>query len=314
MQYLFHSLSFLISQLNLDVFPPPGNTQLSSPYPRPHLPSSAPSDYRPISLLSLVSKLLEKHIANILLDHLFSHNLIPPNQFGFLPNRSTTDALITTCQQIHSSLDSSSNVCGIFLDIRKAFDSVSHAAFLRKLDSLNLPPNLLSWFSSYLDGRTQSVRVGKSVSSSLPVISGVPQGSILGPLLFIIFFNDIASILPSFSSNMILYADDILLLHTINSPSDIDSINSQLDVISSWLTSKSLHINILKTKYMIFSHRPQAYFDQLPTIKIADSAIDRVSSFKYLGIVLKPNLSWSAHIHLLRKKAKKILGLIYRQF
>ena len=222
--------------------------------------------------------------------------------------------MITTCQQIHSSLDSSSNVCGIFLDIRKAFDSVSHAALLRKLDSLNLPPNLLSWFSSYLDGRTQSVRVGKSVSSSLPVISGVPQGSILGPLLFIIFFNDIASILPSFSSNMILYADDILLLHTINSPSDIDSINSQLDVISSWLTSKSLHINILKTKYMIFSHRPQAYFDQLPTIKIADSAIDRVSSFKYLGIVLKPNLSWSAHIHLLRKKAKKILGLIYRQF
>ena len=295
-------------------FPTPWKHSIVVPIPKTSPPSSAPSDYRPISLLSLVSKLLEKHIANILLDHLFSHNLIPPNQFGFLPNRSTTDALITTCQQIHSSLDSSSNVCGIFLDIRKAFDSVSHAALLRKLDSLNLPPNLLSWFSSYLDGRTQSVRVGKSVSSSLPVISGVPQGSILGPLLFIIFFNDIASILPSFSSNMILYADDILLLHTINSPSDIDSINSQLDVISSWLTSKSLHINILKTKYMIFSHRPQAYFDQLPTIKIADSAIDRVSSFKYLGIVLKPNLSWSAHIHLLRKKAKKILGLIYRQF
>ena len=223
-----------------------------TPIPITSPPSSASSGYQPMSLLSIVSKLLEKHIANILLDHLYSHNLIPPNQFGFLPFRSTTNTPITACHHIQSSLDSSSSVCGVFLDIRKAFDSVSHIALLQKLYYINLPSNLCSWFNSYLSGRTQSVRVRKSISMPLPVLSGVPQGSILGPLLFIIFFNDISSLLPSFSSNLILYADDILLLHPANSLSDITCINSQLHEIFSWLSLKSLQINTHKSKYILF--------------------------------------------------------------
>ena len=261
-----------------------------------------------------MSKLLEKHIANILLDFLYSNSIISPNQFGFLPSRSTTDTLIAATQAIQSSLDHSTPVCGVFLDIRKAFDSVSHSGLLHKLSSIGLPSHLYSWFCSYLANRTQSVKVGNSVSSTLPVLSGVPQGSILGPLLFILYINDIPDLDPEFLSRMFIYADDILLLHPISSTSDIFSVNSQLQAINLRLSEKSLKLNTEKSKYMIFSFRPQAYFDSFPPVMISDITLERVYSFKYLGLLFKPNLSWSSHIQNICKKAKKVLGLIYRHF
>ena len=215
---------------------------------------------------------------------------------------------------ILSSLDSSSSVCGVFLDIRKAFDSISHPALLQKLYSIDLPLNICSWFYSYLTDQSQSVRVGECLSSPLPVLSGVPQGSILGPLLFIAFFNDIVKLSPSFSANLYLYADDILLLHPISDSNDIISLNSELSSIHSWLSSKFLQINVSKSKFMIFSHRPQFSFNHLPQVKISDSILERVSTFKYLGIIFKPNLSWSDHILYARLRAKRTLGLIYRHF
>ena len=154
------------------------------------------------------------------------------------------------------------------------------------------------------------MRVGKSVSTPLPVLSGVPQGSILGPLLFIIFLNDITSLLPSSSSSLILYADDILLLHPVNPPSDITCFNSQFHEIFSLLSSKSLQINTHRSKYMLFSHHPQSYFNTFPPFQISNSKTERVFSFKYLGLFLKPNLSWPLHTTSICNKAKRVLGLI----
>ena len=315
------SISFPLSQIfNCSIisgtFPKAWKSSIIVPIPKTSPPSASPSDYRPISFLSIVSKLLEKLIANILLDHLFTNNLIPPNHFGFLPSRSTTDALTSVSHSILSSLDSFSSVCGVFLDIRKAFDSISHPALLQKLYSIDLPSNICSWFYSYLTDWSQSVRVGECLSSPLPVLSGVPQGSILGPLLFIAFFNDIVKLSPSFSANLYLYADDILLLHPISDSNDIISLNSELSSIHSWLSSKFLQINVSKSKFMIFSHRPQFSFNHLPQVKISDSILERVSTFKfkYLGIIFKPNLSWSDHILYARLRAKRTLGLIYRHF
>ena len=285
-----------------------------SPIPKTTPPSSAPTDYRPISLLSIVSKLLEKHISHIITDHLYTNQLIPPNQFGFLPQRSTTDAIISVSQSILSTLDSSTSICGVFLDIKKAFDSVSHPLLLQKLHSIHLPPHITLWLHSYLSDRTQSVKVGTTHSSPLPVTTGVPQGSILGPLLFIIFFNDISSLLLSSSSRLFLYADDILLLHPVTSPSDCSLISSQLSIISQWLSSRSLQVNTQKSKYLYFSFQNQAIFNTYPPISISGSPIERVRTFKYLGITLSHNLSWSTHINSLICKSKKLLGLIYRQF
>ena len=238
-----YPLSFIFNQLvSTGSFPSSWKHSIIVPIPKSSPPSAAPSDYGPISMLSIVSKLLEKHIANILVDFLYSNSLISRNQFGFLPSRSTADALIAATQAIHSSLDHSTAVCGVFLDIRKAFDSVSHSRLLHKLSSIGLPSHLYSWFHSYLANRTQSVTVGNSVSSTLPVLSGVPQGSILGPLLFILYINDIPDLDPEFLSRMFIYADDILLLHPISSTSDIFSVNSQLQAINLRLSEKSLKL------------------------------------------------------------------------
>ena len=192
---------------------------------------------------------------------------------------------------------------------------MSHSGLLEKLYSLDLPPNLCSWLYSYLSGRSQRVRIGTSLSNSLPVSSGVPQGSILGPLLFIIFFNDIASLSLSPSSKLFIYADDVLLLHSVICPSDITSLNLDFQIISSWLSQKSLCINLKKIQvYMFFSFHPQLIFNHFPSVLISGSCVERVYSFKYLGVLLTPNLSWLPHINFLRSKAKRMLGLIYRQF
>ena len=145
----------------------------------------------------------------------------------------------------------------VFIDLKKAFDSVSHAHLLAKLYSLDLPSFLFSWFKSYLTGRSQCVHIGTSLSNSLPILSGIPQGSILSPLLFIIFFNDIA-LFPS--TKLFIYADNVLLLHPANCPADIAFLNLDLRTISLWLSQKSLCINVTKSKYMFFPFELSLYF------------------------------------------------------
>ena len=284
------------------------------PIPKSSPTSSSLSNYRQISLLSLVSKLLEKHIHSLLYDFCISNNLISPFQFGFLPYRSTISALLYSTHTIFSLLESYSSVCGAFLDLRKAFDSVPHLPLLNLLASSNLPPPLLNWLHSYLLNRTQRVVVNGSSSSSLLVSSGVPQGSILGPLLFLIYVNRLTNLHFSHLTHIILYADDILIFKPISSPADMSSFQSDLDLISSWLSSRFLQINSSKSKYIFFSHKSFSYFDSFPNLTISRSPIERVSSFYYLGIILYSSLSWSPHISSVCLKSRKILGLLFRHF
>ena len=284
------------------------------PIPKTIPPSSSPGDYRPISLLSLVSKLLERHIFNILLDHLYADGTLSDEQFGFLPNRSTTSALLSATQYIFSSLDRGVPMFGVFLDVRKAFDSVSHRLLIEKLLLHHVPLNLVHWFNSYLCNRSQCVRVCNDYSVPAPVYSGVPQGSILGPLLFVLFINDIGSLSLSPHSKLILFADDILLLHPLQSSSDLSPIQSDLNSITSWLSLNLLSVNPAKSKYMIFALKSQQCFDYLPPLQLNNLSIARVFTFRYLGILLSCNMTWASHISSISKKAKRLLGLIYRQF
>ena len=194
---------------------------------------------------------------------------------------------------------------------KRSFDSVCHRLLIEKL---HVPLNLVHWFNSYLCNRSQCVRVCNDYSVPTPVYSGVPQGSILAPLLFVLFINDIGCISLSPRSQLIPFADDILLLHPLQSSSDLSLIQSDLNSITSWLTLNLLSVNPAKSKYVIFALKSQQCFDHLPPVQLNNLSIDRVFTFRYLGILLFCNISWASHISSISKKAKHLLGLIYRQF
>ena len=167
---------------------------------------------------------------------------------------------------------------------------------------------------SYLTSRSQFVYINGSFSHKSPVLSGVPQGSILGPLLFLLYINKICQTKISPHSKLVVYADDILLLHTINSPTDFSSVQSDPNSIVSTIASIHLTINPAKSKYMIFSLHPHILNSPTPNILILNSSLERVYNFHYLGLLFSPKLSWSDHIQVCTKKARRLIGLIYRHF
>ena len=175
------------------------------------------TNYRPISLLSLPSKLLERIVHSRLLSYILSNSILSTSQFGFRPSSSTQEAIITATEEWHHHLDAKANVAVVFFDLSKAFDSVPHLGLLRALSRIGVSGYLHRWFSSYLTGRSQRVVLDGCSSASLPIHSGVPQGSILGPLLFSIYINPLASLSLSSSTRLLLYADDILLYKPIRS-------------------------------------------------------------------------------------------------
>ena len=205
-----------------------------SPIPKTSPPSGSTNDYHPISLLSLVGKTFERHIFDLInfYDHLKLSNFLSNQQFGFRPGFSTETAQLFATNSWFSSLDHGISICSVFLDLKKAFDSVPHQPLLNTLATLNLPSHLLCWIHSYLSNHSQRVKVSGSLSQPCQVLSGVPQGSILGPLLFLIYINDITNISLSPQSNLILYADDILYFHPVISSSCMTSIQNDLNTIS----------------------------------------------------------------------------------
>ena len=271
-----------------------------------------PNNYRPISLLSIISKVLEKHIYSLIVNHLTEHQLLSDAQWGFLPGRSTVSALLSTVHQWFKLLEDGKDVCAVFLDFRKAFDSVPHIPLIEKLQHIDLDEHLILWIKSYLSLRIQSVAVDGATSSPRPVISGVPQGSVLGPLLFLIYINDITTISLSPLSQCVLYADDVLLYRLIASPQDARAIQHDIEEVQQWASSNYLKLNATKCKYMIISRKPSVTYTF--TFYLNGVPLERVEIFKYLGVLLKSNLSWSDHIAMVCSKARKLLGLLYRQF
>ena len=201
------------------------------------------SNYRPISLLSNISKVLERCVLVKTRDHLLQY--VSDNQHGFIPGRSCTTQLVQVLECIGQQLDNGKQTDIIYLDMSKAFDRVRHDVLLDKLQNINIRGNLHSWFSSYLSGRKQRVTVPGGTSTSLAVTSGVPQGSILGPVLFLLYVNDIHDTV--IASSVSCFADDTKLFKTINNQTDANLLQNDLDNLSTWSTSSGLNFNELKT-------------------------------------------------------------------
>ena len=204
--------------------------------------------------MPILSKVLERHVHLLLLKHLCSSDPISNSQFGFLKGRSTTGALVTAIDDGHTHLDNGLDVCVVFFDLKKGFDSVPHNALLRKIAALKPDPHLYHWISNSLCPRTQAVGVNGKTSSTLPVISGVPQGSVLGPLLFLVYTDGLAGIQLS-DSTLILFADDIVTYRPICDASDFMLLQSDVDTISDWIKSNLLNLNAKKCKQMVITRK-----------------------------------------------------------
>jgi hypothetical protein len=268
-------------------------------------------NYRPISILPVFSKVFEKIVFNQLYNYFQSNKLFYIGQHGFRREHSTETATLEFVDDIIQALDKNQHPFSIFLDLSKAFDTLDHNILLSKLEYYGITNTPLMWFSSYLTKRYQYVDINGISSNLLQIRTGVPQGSILGPLLFIIYMNDIASVSSTFHT--VLYADDTNLTGTINAfNSPAVMINEELNKIHSWMCVNKLSLNVKKTKLMVFSYKNNRTSLNFPDIKLNNNKIERVSEFKFLGIYIDDKLSWNNHVNYIGKKLSKVIGILKR--
>ena len=285
-------------------------------------------NYRPISLLSAFSKILEKIVAKKLLTHLSENNLIYDHQYGFLPGRSTEQNLLHVTNYITNALNEKMYCIGIFIDLRKAFDVCSHEILLKKLSLMGITGPALKWFESYLKNRTQFVDLNGAQSDEKELLLSVIQGSILGPILFLCYINDFHFCTKLFTT---LFPDDgsCLAKHT-NLKILIEFVNSELQKVANWFLSNKMAVNTSKTKYIIFRTQGKPIDDT--NLKVVFNSneigtqndptkifnIERISnsgatkSFKLLGVLLDEYLSFDAHINHICNKVSKSLYIINR--
>ena len=272
--------------------------------------TSKNSNYRPISLLSIFSKLFEKLMHKRLYRFLEICDALFCMQFGFRSGHSTDHALISLTETIKSSLDNKRFGCGIFIDLQKAFDTVNHDSLLQKLEHYGIRGTALKWFQSYLTNRKQFVSINGHSSSQRDMTCGVPQGSVLGPLLFLIYIND----LPKSSKllSFYLFADDTNIYFESDNLSTLaKKVNNELRKVRLWLDCNKLALNIDKTNFVLF-HSSRRQLTDLPVLKIGKQCMNRAKCVKFLGVLMDENLSWKYHITGIYKKLSRTAGIFFK--
>ena len=266
----------------------------------------SPCNYRRVSLTSLISKVMERLIHAKLKDFLIEHKKLNPLQHGFRSGYSCQTQLLETIHHWAQSLNDQTTTHAVFLDFSKAFDTVPHKRLLLKLDHIGIRGKVLKWIQAFLCHRHQRVVINGVSSTWLPVTSGVPQGSVLGPLLFLLYINDLAD---NLNSDCRLFADDCTLYRRVTSLHDCAKLQADLSKLYRWTQRWQLHLNISKCKVLCISNkRAPPYM----TYTINNATLEWVNSYKYLGIRITSHLRWSEQCRDAASKAMKILNLLRR--
>ena len=264
-------------------------------------------NFRPISLLNPIAKIFEKLMYRRLLSFFHKFDLLSKYQFGFLPKKSTDNAVLTFLHDVYLSSINGEELMAVFIDLKKAFDTVNHSLLLEKCERYGVRGASLKLLQSYLTNRYTYVQIGDSKSEYTRLTTGVPQGSCLGPLLFIIFINDVINL--NISSKTILYADDLVIYNNnFDSDSLNQTINNDLDNFFAYTLGNKLFVNQTKCKYIIFNKLEKI---SLHSINIDSINLEAVDEFKYLGITIDKNLKFKAQIQHIVGKLNQFNGIIY---
>jgi len=264
------------------------------------------ANYRPISLTSICAKVLEHIIYHSIMNHLNENNILIENQHGFRANHSCVTQLIKLTEDISFALDHQKQIDLILLDFSKAFDTVPHQRLLSKLRHYGIDGNSYSWIRTWLTHRTQSVVLDSESSGPVPVLSGVPQGTVLGPLMFLLYINDITK---GINSPLRLFADDCLLYRIINNIDDTNRLQEDLNKLSEWADAWQLRFNASKCT-VIRCTRSLTPFSHDYTLN--NDILKLSDQHTYLGVTLHKSLSWSPHISNIVTKASRTLNFLKR--
>ena len=273
---------------------------------------SNPGNYRPVSLTSIPCKLLEKIIRNSIFSHLSENSLLTDCQHGFVSKRSCVTNLIKVLDDWTDILDDGEPVDTVYLDFAKAFDCVPHVRLLRKLEAYGIRGQVRDWIGDFLSERKQRVKVNGTLSGWGDVISGVPQGSVLGPVLFVIYINDLPDVVNSLCS---MYADDTKVYRSVSTDKDIECLQKDLDSLVDWADKWQMRFNAEKCKILRmgtinkkheYSMRKHGSVDR---VNLESSRVERD-----LGIYIDSDLKFSKHVETQVNKANRIVGLIRRSY
>ena len=302
---LIHRISDVLTHIinvsfESGIFPEQWKKAIIKPISKVTVPLS-PSEYRPISLLPALSKIIEKLANKQIVSYLIKHDLLDPYQSAYRKKHSTQTALLRLTEDIYDAIDESEITLLVFLDFSKAFDTINHELLLAKLQILGFQQNTCNWVRSYLSGRQQKVVTANEASNWSPIINGVPQGSILGPLLFTILISDMR--LSIWNGSYVSYADDTNLywesaVETINET--LTTANSVTSKISNYCTDNCLRLNPGKCKYMFLGTKPainKLNSMDLGDLKINNVNMERVTHAKLLGVTFDEVLSWVRQVN-----------------
>jgi hypothetical protein len=269
---------------------------------------SDPNNYRPISLLPIIGKVMESIVNDHLRKHLFDQNLISKHQFGFRPNHSTLDLLTCTTQKWEEKLAKGKEIKVIALDISRAFDTVWHNGLLSKLMCLGVGGGLYRWIRAFLRDRSIKVVVNGSESSAANINAGVPQGSILGPTLFLVFINDLSH---AVSSDIAMFADDTTLSATINCVNDRDRVYNllleDLRSVEDWAEKWLVKFNAKKTQQLTISRKTTK---DARSVTFLGEALKEEEYIKLLGVNITSTLDWSCHVSKIASNSGRLLGIL----